>query len=370
MTPPQVPDDPAVNLARHCVQESLRAIEQTVLGPNFSKELQRAKRCVERALSALVSDDVKQRLREQLQLLESRATNILQHAEAASPAQPSLPHRVAEAIMPMATTERTVAPVVCDALTNPNHLMHRSVCERLLKYVDINRDLPQVYKEQIPKDIAEILRYAPNALGLVKEAVNRGQRQPLASPGKLGRGTGTAYEIMGTAALIRKPSNAADKADSPLYITSRDSLDFGIKLQARYADDERKLFQKRKTIEADLLISRPPAQPNVLLETHREIAVDFKHAKHGKSYSDKSGGQNTELGESALSTQLKGIFNALKTEEIHEFHFVTNGHFSESFRHAVEKTNAALLSEGCCSIALHEHVIAEQCKPEQATPLP
>ncbi|MBX7255916.1 MAG: hypothetical protein K1Y02_06110 [Candidatus Hydrogenedentes bacterium] len=306
---------------------------------------------------------MKQQLRDRLRHLESQATQVLQSADQSPTIKPDEPPPAPASVTPGATAARAIAPVICEALTNPNHLMHRSVSERLLKYVDTNRELTQTYKEQLPKDIAEVLRIAPTALGLYKEATNRGQRHPLSSQGKLGRGTGTAYEIMGTAALIRKSARATGKPDSPLYISPRDSLDFGIKLQASYADDERKLFHSRKTIEADLLISRPPPQPNRLLEPHREIAVDFKHVKHGKSYSDKDGEQKTKEGTSSLAKQLKGVASALKTEEIHEFHFVSNGHFSESFRRAVDNANSELIAYGCKPILLHEHVIAEQCKP-------
>jgi hypothetical protein len=214
-----------------------------------------------------------------------------------------------------------------------------------------NEDLGPDHKEQLMTDIAEVLRVSPDALGLVKEATSRGQRNALASRGKLGTGAGTAYEIMGAAQLVRRPSTARD-SEAVLSITpGQDRVDFGIKLQASYADDERKLFQDRKTIEADLLISKPSPEP-------REVAVDFKHAKNAGGFSDKSGREKTLAGISDLATQLKGVVNALRTGEIDEFHFATNGHFTDSFTDAIKRTNEELQEADLTPISLHEHVIA------------
>lgn len=174
-----------------------------------------------------------------------------------------------------------------------------------------NEAIGSDYKNQLCKDIVEVIRATPNALGLVKEATIRGQRNSIATKGKLGTGMGYAYEIMGRAELQRTLSPATNTGGLPLHIDiSRDKVDHGVPLQASYLDPERRLFQSRKSIEADILIWKPDG---------REVAVDFKHAKGGGGFSDKGGKKNTLAGISDLATQLVGVVNALKTGEISEF---------------------------------------------------
>jgi hypothetical protein len=238
-----------------------------------------------------------------------------------------------------AAAER-LAPTVQRALTDKAHWLHRDYTERLTKFVSGNEAIPQSYKDRLPKDIAEVLRVTPDALGLVKEATIRGQRNPLASRGKLGTGTGSVYEIMGSAAIIRSGSTAGNTGIR-LHITpGRDRLDFGIKLQSSYHDDERQLTINRRSNEADALIYRPGG---------REVAIDFKHAMNQGPVSDKG----------VLKSQVAGVVNALRTEEIHEFHFVTNGHFTKGakgFMAVIDEANKLLTEEGRTPISCHDHV--------------
>ncbi len=365
MTPPEDVRHPIIPPARQCMREVLIAIRNLRPGQEFDRQMKRAQNWFDRvAATNGVDHTTLARLAGQLQQVKSEATRLLREIGAGQ----SVPFANADGPEPLELPKnwsaRPVATVICDALTNPNHLLHDKTTERLMTFVGANREISQNYREQLPLDIAEILKHTPDALGLVKEAVHRGQKHPLASPGKIGNGTGTVYEIMGTAALIRKNSIASNTNGLPLHITPLDRFDFGIKLPARYLDEERVLFQNRKTIEADILICRPPPQPNMLLEPYREIAVDFKHAKDGKGHSDKEGAKKTKEGTSALATQLAGVVNALRTDDIHEFHFVTNGHFSRGFKEAVERTNLELVALECQPISLHEHVIADVCKPK------
>ena len=142
---------------------------------------------------------------------------------------------------------------------------------------------------------------------------------------------------MGSAAIIRNGSKAANTG-IPLNINGGfDRVDFGIKLQASYRDKAKELTLDRKSVEADTLILKPDG---------REVAIDFKHAKNQGSYSNKSD----------LETQVRGVVNALRTGDINEFHFVTNGHFSKGFRNVVDEANKLLIQEGHTPISYHNHV--------------
>lgn len=367
MTPPQEVSHPIVHAARQGMREVLSVVRVLSPGPEFDRQLKRAQNWFERVAAAGVGQTLLVELNKRLRHIESEATRSLRAAGTGIPRANGDPTRPETPELPKDWSPRPVAPVICDALTNPNHLLHDKVTTRLMTFVSANQELSRPYQKQLPEDIAQLVKHTPDALGLVKEAVHRGQRHPLASAGKIGTGLGTVYEIMGTASLIHDSSAAANIGGLPLRVDPLDRLDFGIKLQASYQDDDRRLFQHRKTIEADLLIYRPPPQPNILLERGREIAIDFKHAKDGRGYTDKDGREKTKSGTSALATQLAGVVSALKTGEIDEFHFVTNGHFSEGFREAVDDANRTMKAasgQDLDLISMHEHVIAESCKPK------
>lgn len=341
MTPPEDVRQPILQPASLGLREIQDAVRHARGGKELDALMNRASRLVARAGG--------QQLREQFQRLEQEAeARARQLAAGITTPRSSNARSPAESVENISAARS--APFVRDALDNPKHFMHDKMSSRLIEYVRGNQQIGSAYRNQLPKDIAEVLRVTPNALGLVNRAYYRGQKQPLASQSKLGRGTGYVYEIMGTAALIRQTSQPANKGGRPLSIQPGvDRVDHGIKLQGRYFDDRRELYQSRKTIEADIIIKRPGTA---------DIAVDFKHAKDGGSVSDKDGREATKRGESALATQLFGIKGALQTGEIEEFHFATNGRFSDAFRDAVSNTNRELAQSGDAPISLHEHVIA------------
>ena len=341
----------------------LSAIRTLPPGKEFDRQLNRAQSLFDQVAAAGEGERVLAELNRRLAQIKSEATRTLRAVGAGIPKASADPSTPARPELPKDWSARPVAPVIRDALTDPKHLLHDRVTARLMAFVGGNQEMSLPYEKQLPLDIAQVLKQTPDALGLVKEAVHRGQRRPLASAGKIGTGLGTAYEIMGTASLIRGASKSVNSDGLPLHVDPLDRLDFGIKLQASYEDDERTLFQHRKTIEADLLIYRPPPQPNIFFQPGREIAIDFKHAKDGRGYTDKDGREKTKAGTSALATQLAGVVSALKTAEIDEFHFVTNGHFSEGFQAAVNDANETFTALRLSPISMHEHVIAESCKP-------
>lgn len=217
----------------------------------------------------------------------------------------------------------------------------------LLKNVAGNESIPESYKQELPKAVAEIAKITPNALGLLRPASNWGPRATALQTTlkHKTRGAGFAYEVLGTAALISKWYKATDGIAS-LRIFPIDRIDFGIKLQASYFGTEKVLESqpKRGTVEADLFISRPRS---IIEGGYREIGVDFKHSLYGETY-----------GGTISDSQIKGIKIAILTGEIHEFHFVTNGAFSQKVLEKIETANEDLKKEGVRDgvIACHQYV--------------
>jgi len=216
----------------------------------------------------------------------------------------------------------------------------RAVYELLKQQIDANTGIPQSLRDQLPQAIHEILTVTPDAMGLVQRA------RPGATPMSRNlmhrtRGAGFAYELVGTAALIRGGSVSVH-GDGLRIDATTDRLDFGPKAQARHSGaesqfeglisrlidtwmtigaDDNELRRRprnatlletlprlaRKTVESDLLICRATDGD------FREIGVDFKRTARGRY----AGGISPE--------QLTGVLIALCTGELHEFHFVTNG---------------------------------------------
>lgn len=238
-------------------------------------------------------------------------------------------------------TEKVTYP-----LSDPSHPAHKVFSAYVLRNAVSNQSIPDTYKQELPKAVADIAKINPTVLGLVKPARNWGQTTSIDAPGKLGhktRGAGFAYEILGTAALINKESKTKNTGVS-LKIYSTDRPDLGFKLQASYlfADKELPSQPKRGTTEADLFISRPTGIG------HKNIGVDFKHSMNSGRYS----GQIT-------TSEIEGRKIALMTGEIAEFHYVTNGTFPEPVTKAFDKANREILDEKGKEVGLisyHEHV--------------
>lgn len=239
-------------------------------------------------------------------------------------------------------TEKVTYP-----LSNPNHPEHRVLMTYVLRNAVGNQSIPDTYKQELPKAVADIAKINPTVLGLVKPARNWGQTTSIDAPGKLGhktRGAGFAYEILGTAALINKESKAKNTGVS-LKIYSTDRPDLGFKLQASYpfADFELPSQPKRGTTEADLFISRPTG-----IFGDKNIGVDFKHSMNSGRYSGQ-----------IKTSEIEGRKIALMTGEIAEFHYVTNGTFPEPVTKAFDKANREILDEKGKDVGLisyHEHV--------------
>ena len=191
----------------------------------------------------------------------------------------------------------------------------------------------------LPQALQEVYKHDPGTCGLFNcaRAGASAWVSNLKNEAK-GKADGIAYEVLATARLLRKPTG-----DLKIYPT--DQVDFGSKGQATYGSGtftvtdgwvKEPFFQPcRKTIEADLLITRPHLDGNA-----EQIAVDFKHYTSGPAAVDEK--------------QLQGIQLALKTGEFSEWHFVTNADsYQSSVVEKVNEINQDLANSGTPPIQLH-----------------
>ncbi len=198
-----------------------------------------------------------------------------------------------------------------------------------------NEWLNEQMSQAMPQALARIYCHDGRAVGLFEPA--RSGASPWISTLKTtgqGKANGYAYEVLATAKILDRPINRPIKSrltGSVLKISSRDQLDFGVKQQAAYGGEGRWPLRvtdgktwsdfhqpKRKTVEADLLITRNGCED--------QIAIDFKHTI-------------TDSGCQITQQQLEGVWTALRTGDVEEYHFVSNSHFNRIALNAVEEIN-------------------------------
>lgn len=243
------------------------------------------------------------------------------------------------------------AKTCIEGLEQPGHHAHKDFEKEVFRVIEANGKIPDSYKGTLARDTARLLQVCPSAGGLVAAMVTRGQprgsfARRLATKGN--DAVGAAYEIMGTAALCNKaskPANTRHNAPSLSINSAEDKLDFGPKayMNHRYAYDRKIADRNRRTVEAD-------AQ---LFQKGKEIAIDFKHVKEA----------GTRGNSADLKNQIKAVAEAISSGHYHEYHFVTNGKFSESFKSSVDAANDQLVAKGETPISYHEYVSSIESDP-------
>lgn len=351
-TPPSAFDHPSVGPVTALLKDAEYVISTQPPGAAVDAAIARAERMLDYARRDGVQERVLQKLEGRLEHLKGFAQarmrdNVYQSAKPRDIAEkPTAPEWAAKRFWEGSAKRN--APTVIKALETNNpkhHWRSKEFRKTLLDLVEQNARIPDKYREQLPHDVARVLRQCPDAAGLVKAMTLRGQGRPIGSRSKLGSDSntalGSAYELMGTAALIgkvRTPVNGGPK----LCIDVLDKVSFGPKSTLNREMNRLGVIDlpTRRTIECDIRIGKGD-----LLSGYREIGVDFKHSKDGVRYASED-----------LKSQVKGIERAIRHGEIHEYHFVTNGKFGESFRQVIESANEELKASGCSPIACHEYV--------------
>ena len=257
-------------------------------------------------------------------------------------------------------------------LTTPGHWAHETFKTALFRVIEGAGKIPNEYKATLTEDVAMLLRVCPKAGGLVAAMLTRGQPQ-----GSFVRrfqhtgndAVGAAYEVMGTAALCRRASPAVNQRHegrSLVIDPTRDRLVFGPKsyLNHQYSDFGKVKDRGRASVEADAQFLRRETNGS-----YSEIGIDFKHVAEGKTVGS----------DEALVRQIKAVGRQIGAGAYDEFHFVTNGRFSERVLKAVGEVNELLLADqakgtrelseegvvdarrlttsGTAKIVLHHHVM-------------
>lgn len=343
------------------IYSALRKMEETISTKPPSETVDRAIKYADECLASAVDKGVRgAELRSiQNRIEELKHFAVLRQRDAIGLPGPAEPRSRNERSLPLdkalerftETDSKRESDRVVKALADRSHWQHKEYCEHLVKVIQGNDSLPQEYKDQLPSDVAAVVRACPEAGGLVKELTLRGQRKPTGSSSKLGSrgrsGIGSAYEIMGTAALTRRVIHSGNNGPS-LWLNSQvDHVTFGDKavINRTLSPAGFLMMPTRRTVECDLRIGRPPT--NMLLgDQWREIGVDFKHVKRGEQRSYKPDDHN----------QIQNVANVIRDGTIDEYHFVTNGSFDSKFKSWVAEANAELTVHGHTPIAYHEHV--------------
>lgn len=222
--------------------------------------------------------------------------------------------------------QNSEAGAVLRSLGRPELSRHPELGSDLLKAIDIvlteHKEIPGL-KGRLPK----------------QRGVDPGSW--LEELGSKYRITGPIYEMIGTAALVQGVCKG-------LEVFPLDSIAFGGKFPAGYAclpDDKAYSAMKgtgRTSIEADLLIYRPPGPPWF---TSTTIGVDFKYRGSGLCSRSKD-----------LEAQVAGVVAALLEGNLDQFHFVSNTGFSKGFADLIDEANTTLSSAHAHTIELHSNV--------------
>ncbi|MEW8560545.1 MAG: hypothetical protein AB2541_00525 [Candidatus Thiodiazotropha sp.] len=347
-TPPSDRCDFAIRQAQDVLEHIERMVAVGDLGDKLDARMESADQVIERLKATGAPDTQIRKLEGRLGRIRGNAMGVIRkeaeglnrskHSDDNSPSGEQVLKKLRDG-----ASERS-AERARDVLTKPGHWAHEAFKKEVFRVIEANGKIPEDYKESLARDTAMLLRVCPSAGGLVAAMVTRGQPRGTFARRMNTKGNdavGAAYEIMGTAALcdrVSAPANTRHNAPNLSIDPTKDKLTFGNKayMNHRYAYDRKIANRDRRTVEAD-------AQ---LFQKGREIAIDYKHVKEGGTRSN-----STEL-----KNQLKAVAEAISHGHFDEYHFVTNGKFSESFKATVEAVNDDLVAKGNVPITCHEYV--------------
>jgi hypothetical protein len=349
-TSPTPLNHPVVAPVAAALKEAESIISTHPPGASVDAAIVRAERVLQNAIRNGVGESIAQKLQGRLDHLKGFAQARMRDNVSGSAKPRSIDEKGAstewvEKQFSEGSAKRN-APTVIKALETEDHWRSREYKECLLRLVEQNSRIPETYREQLPHDVARVLRVCPDAAGLVKAMTLRGQNDPVGSRAKLGSNSnaaiGSAYELMGTAALIDKVSTPVNGGPELFISSAFDKVTFGPKSTINREMNRLGIIElpTRRSIECDIRIGRPN-----LLGVFREIGVDFKHSMEGTRHASGD-----------LKNQVENVTKAIRHGEIDEYHFVSNGRFATSFREVIASANKELQASGCGPIACHEYV--------------
>jgi hypothetical protein len=326
--------------AEERVAHALALIESGDVHTDLEKEVQMIESAIERLRSSGASESEIQKLQGKLDTIRGEGLAALQREAIHGTAQKTSGEKgVSDAKIVEAAKDglaRESANRAVEVLTTPGHWAHQTFKNALFRVIETAGKIPDEYKATLTEDTAMLLRVCPKAGGLVAAMLTRGQPQGSFTRRLQTKGNdavGAAYEIMGTAALCRGVSKAANTKHlgRALHIDPvRDKLVFGPKsyLNHRYDDTRKVSDRQRRSVEADAQFRRKESDGSF-----SEVAIDFKHVKEGQ----------TKQSSNDLLKQIDAVADQIAGDVYQEFHFVTNGRFSEKIMQAIDSANERLL---------------------------
>lgn len=342
-TPPSSLLDFAVAQGEESIAHGLDLIASGDVGPKLTAAKSAIEAAIERMQRTGATDAEIEKMRAGLKRVEGEGLAAISHQAVYGGAPQKTPGEAGvskQRVLELAKDglARESAGRAVTILTTPGHWAHEAFKSALFRVIEGAGKIPQEYKTALTGDAAMLLRVCPKAGGLVAAMLTRGQPQGSFMRRFQHRGNdavGAAYEIMGTAALCRHSSPAVSqrhKARSLEIDPTRDRLVFGPKsyLNHQYNDFGKVKERGRGSVEADAQFLRREANGSF-----SEVAIDFKHVKEGKTVGS----------DEALVRQIKAVSKQIAAGVYDEFHFVTNGRFSERVQNAVDEVNELLLAD-------------------------
>ena len=339
-TPPSNSVNFTLTQADERVAHALSMIERGDFGKGFDKEVVAIEKAIERLKVAGASEVQIKRLEGALSTIRGEGYAALKEEAESGKAHKTQGSKavsnskVVEALRD--EVHEKSAARAREVLTTPGHWAHEAFKRELIRVVETAGKIPEVYKDTLARDAAMLLRVCPNAGGLVVAILTRGQPRGTFARRMQTEGNdavGAAYEIMGTAALCAKgskPVNTAHGAPELSIDPAKDRLVFGPKafMNHKYAETKKVADRDRKSTEADAQIVKVDKDGSI-----REIGIDFKHVKESR----------TKGTSKDLRNQIEAVKEQIKSGVYDEFHFVSNGKFSDRFMKAVDAANDELL---------------------------
>ncbi len=204
-----------------------------------------------------------------------------------------------------------------DVLADPKHPSHRTTHEALAHVLGGKGKMTTKEFNALPEAARLVFDKYPKAYGLFE-----------AQPKYRGKGSSPLhqhYELLSAAALMTKAAKSTSGKSLSIDFL-HDKVDFG----AKFPRETGMFGPKSKTIEADVLVWRPPTL--IPPTAGREIAIDAKHTLN-RTYTH------------VPHEQLKGIRQGFNLGKFDEFYFVSNKTFSGEFVREVEHTNVELVRD-------------------------
>ena len=165
ITPPSPLGQPAIQPVLTALRDTEDRIRLNPPGASVDDAIRRTERLLQSASSSGISKAVQQRLEGQLQNLKNLAQSRMRDNVSRSAPMRHLGEKVASANWVMKAFSRDSAkrnaPRVIRALENRDHWQSKEYKELLIRMIEGNARIPQEYKEQLPNDVAKILRSLP-----------------------------------------------------------------------------------------------------------------------------------------------------------------------------------------------------------------